>query len=85
LGTREQGGDQHRAGGLWLAAEASTGPEFAATSWLRAFARVRGASPLIRREFLLSEGSRVHELPWLSPQLQVGVAVDVTDFDRGEH
>jgi hypothetical protein len=85
LGTRERGGDEHRAEGLWLAAEASTGPEFAATSWLRAFARVRGASPLIRHEFLLSEGSRVHELPWLSPQLQVGVVMDVTDFDGGAH
>jgi hypothetical protein len=85
LGTRERGGESHRASGLWLAAEASTGPEFAATSWLRAFARMRGASPLIRREFLLSEGSRVHELPWLSPQLQVGIAMDVTDFGGGEH
>lgn len=79
LGTREHGGEEHRAQGLWLAAEALTGPEFAATSWLRAFARVRGVSPLIRHEFLLSEGSRVHALPWFSPQLQVGVTLDVTD------
>lgn len=85
LGTRERGGEQHRAQGLWLAAEASTGPEFAATPWLRAFARARVASPLIRHDFLLSEGSRVHELPWISPQLQVGIALDVTDFDDGEH
>jgi hypothetical protein len=80
LGTREHGGERHRAQGLWLAAEALTGPEFAATSWLRAFARARGVSPLIRHEFLLSEGSRVHALPWFSPQLQVGVSMDVTDF-----
>ncbi len=80
LGTREHGGEQHRAQGLWLAAEALTGPEFAATRWLRAFARARGVSPLIRHEFLLSEGSRVHALPWFSPQLQVGVTMDVTDF-----
>jgi hypothetical protein len=85
LGTHERGGAEHRADGLWLAVEASTGPEFAATSWLRAFARVRGASPLIKHEFLLSEGSRVHELPWLSPQLQVGIVMDVTDFDGGAH
>jgi hypothetical protein len=85
LGTRERGGDQHRAQGLWLAAEASTGPEFAATDWLRAFARVRAAMPLIRHDFLLSEGSRVHELPWISPQLQVGISMDLTDLDGGEH
>ena len=85
LGTSERGGDRHRAQGLWLAAEAVTGPEFAATSWLRAFARVRGVSPLIRHEFLLSEGSRVHALPWFSPQLQVGVTMDVTDFGSREH
>lgn len=85
LGTRESGGDEHRAQGVWLAAEAATGPEFAATSWLRAFARVRGVTPLIRHEFLLSEGSRVHTLPWFSPQLQVGVAMDVTDFGTSEH
>lgn len=85
LGTRERGGEQHRAQGVWLAAEASTGPEFAATSWLRAFARGRGVSPLIRHEFLLSEGSRVHALPWFSPQLSVGISVDVTDFGVREH
>lgn len=85
LGTREHGGEQHRAQGLWLAAEALTGPEFAATSWLRAFARVRAVSPLIRHEFLLSEGSRVHALPWFSPQLQVGISMDVTDFGDREH
>jgi hypothetical protein len=85
LGTRERGGDQHRAQGLWLAAEASTGPEFAATPWLRAFARARGAGPLIRHEFLLSEGSRVHALPWVSPQIQVGIVIDVTEFGGGEH
>jgi hypothetical protein len=85
LGTHERGGDERRAQGLWLAAEASTGPEFAATSWLRAFARVRGAIPLIRHEFLLSEGSRVHGLPWLSPQLHVGFVMDVTDLDGGAH
>jgi hypothetical protein len=85
LGTRERGGDERRADGLWLAAEASTGPEFAATPWLRAFARARGVTPLIRHEFLLSEGSRVHALPWFSPQLQVGVAMDVTDFGSRGH
>lgn len=85
LGTREGGGDEHRAQGLWLAAEAATGPEFAATSWMRAFARVRGVSPLYRHEFLLSEGSRVHALPWFSPQLQVGVTMDVTDFGADGH
>jgi hypothetical protein len=85
LGTRERGGDQRQAQGLWLAAEASIGPEFAATGWLRAFARARGAMPLIRHEFLLSQGSRVHELPWLSPQLHVGIAIDVTEFGGGAH
>jgi hypothetical protein len=40
---------------------------------------------LIRHEFLLSEGSRVHELPWFSPQLQVGITMDVTDFGGGGH
>jgi hypothetical protein len=68
-----------------LAVEASTGPEFAATDWLRAFARARAVTPLIRHEFLLSEGSRVHGLPWFSPQIEVGVSVDVTDFGSGEH
>jgi hypothetical protein len=85
LGTREHGGEQHRAQGVWFAAEALTGPELAATRWLRAFARVRAVNPLIRHEFLLSEGSRVHALPWLSPQLQVGVMIDVTDFGSGQH
>lgn len=85
LGTRERGGEQHRAQGLWLAAEVSTGPEFAATGWLRAFARARSVTPLIRHEFLLSEGSRVHTLPWFSPQLQVGITMDVTDFGSGGH
>lgn len=85
LGSRESGGDERRAQGLWLAAEAATGPEFAATDWLRAFARARGVTPLIRHEFLLSEGSRVHALPWFSPQLQVGISMDVTDFGSGEH
>jgi hypothetical protein len=85
LGTHERGGDEHRAQGLWLALEASTGPQFAATDWLRAFARLRGVSPLIRHEFLLSEGSRVHSLPWFSPQLQVGIELDVTDFGERGH
>jgi hypothetical protein len=85
LGTRERGGESRAADGLWLAAEASTGPEFLATGWLRAFARVRGVIPLIRHEFLLSEGSVVHELPWFSPQLQVGISADVTDFSSSEH
>lgn len=85
LGSRERGGEQRRAHGLWLAGEVSTGPQFAATRQVRAFARVRGVSPLFRHEFLLSEGSRVHELPWFSPQLQVGVAIDVTDLGAGEH
>lgn len=85
LGTHERGGDEHRAQGLWLAAEVATGPEFAATDWLRAFARARGVSALIRHEFMLSEGSRVHTLPWFSPQLQVGIEVDVTDFNGRGH
>jgi hypothetical protein len=85
LGSSELGGEQHRAEGLWLAAEVASGPELAATSWLRAFARVRAVSPLIKHEFLLSEGSRVHTLPWLSPQLQVGISMDVTDLGSREH
>jgi hypothetical protein len=85
LSTHERGGDEHRAQGLWLAAEALTGPELAATDWLRAFARLRGVSPLIRHDFLLSEGSRVHSLPWFSPQLQVGIELDVTDFGERGH
>lgn len=85
LGTRERGGEEHRAQGLWLAAEASTGPELAATEWLRAFARLRGVSPWMRHDFLLSEGSRVHTLPWLGAQLQVGVELDVTDIGGSGH
>ena len=85
LGTRERGGESREADGLWLAAEVSTGPEFAATGWLRAFARIRGVTPLIRHDFLLSEGSLVHTLPWFSPQLQVGISADVTDFEGREH
>ena len=85
LGSHERGGEEHRAQGLWLAAEASTGPELAATDWLRAFARLRGVSPWMRHDFLLSEGSRVHTLPWLSAQLQVGVELDVTDIGGGGH
>jgi hypothetical protein len=71
--------------GLWLAAQALTGPELEATEWLRAFVRFKAVAPLLRHEFLLSEGSRVHELPWVSLQLQVGIAVDVTELAGGEH
>ena len=85
LGTHEQGGVSRRAGGTWLAAEASTGPEFTATRGLRAFARVRAVSPLIRHEFFLSGGTLAYTLPWLSPQIEVGVSVDVTDFEVGGH
>lgn len=85
LGTREIGGDSRRAQGAWLAAEVLTGPEFTAARGLRAYARVRLVSPLIRHEFFLSEGSQVYSLPAFSPQLQVGVSVDVTDFELGEH
>jgi len=85
LATLELGGDERRASGLWLAAQALTGPELAATEWLRAFVRFKAVAPLLRHEFLLSEGSRVHELPWASLQLQVGIAVDVTELAGGEH
>jgi hypothetical protein len=85
LGAREQGGVSRRASGLWLAAEVATGPEFTAARGLRAFARVRGVMPLIRHEFLLANGSSVHTLPWLSPQLEVGVSIDVTDIGLGGH
>jgi hypothetical protein len=44
IGTHEQGGEGVRTRGSWLAARALTGPEFAATSWLRAFARIRAGS-----------------------------------------
>ena len=85
LGTSELGGQQRRTRGLWLAAQGLTGPEFAATEWLRAFARFRAVTPLVRHQFLLSEGSQVHELPWVSLQLQVGVAADVTEWGAPEH
>jgi len=48
LGAREQGGVSRRSDGVWLAAELVTGPEFSATRGLRAFARFRGVSPLLR-------------------------------------
>lgn len=85
LGTREHGGEERRARGLWLAAQALTGPELAITDWLWAFARARAVTPLRRHELFLSEGSRVHELPWLSLQMQVGVTVAVTELDGGGH
>jgi hypothetical protein len=85
LGAHEHGGESRSSRALWLAAEAATGPEFAATGWLRAFARVRAVSPLIRHEFLLSEGTSVHTLPWVSPQLQVGIIVTLTDLGSGGH
>lgn len=85
LRTREYGGEERRARGLWLAAQALTGPEFAMTEWLRAFARFRAVTPLRRHEFFLSEGSRVHELPWVSLQIQLGVALAVTELGGGEH
>jgi hypothetical protein len=85
LGSRESGGASRRSSGLWLAAEAATGLEVAATGWLHAFARIRGVSPLIRHELMLSEGTSVHTLPWFSPQLQVGISVALTDLDAGGH
>lgn len=85
LGAREQGGLSRRSDGLWLAAEVATGPEFTAARGLRAFARIRGVTPLIRHEFLLAGGEPVHSLPWFSPQLEVGVSVDVTDIELGGH
>lgn len=83
--TQEHGGEERQARGLWLAAQALTGPELTITEGLAAFARFRAVSPLRRHELLLSEGSRVHELPWISLQMQVGVAVVVTEVDAGEH
>lgn len=85
LGTSELGGEGRSTRAFWLAAEALTGPELAATDWLRAFARLRAVAPLIRHEFLLSEGSRVHTLPPVSLQLEVGFSLDVTDLGGGEH
>lgn len=85
LGAREQGGVSRRSDGVWLAAEVATGPAFTAARGLRAFARFRGVAPLIRHEFFLSGGEPVHTLPWLSPQLEVGVSVDLTDIELGGH
>ena len=85
LGAREQGGASRRSDGLWLAAEVATGPEFTAARGLRAFARIRGVTPLLRHEFFLAGGEPVHALPWFSPQLEVGVSVDVTDIELGGH
>ena len=85
LSTHELGGAARNTNGLWLATQLLTGPEFSATDWLRAFAYVRAVTPLIRHEFFLSEGSRVHELPWVGLQLQVGFSADVTELGGGEH
>lgn len=85
LGTHELGGDERQRRGPWLASELLTGPEFSATAWLRAFARVRAVTPLIRHEFYLSGGSRAHELPWFGFQLQLGISADVTEFGGGRH
>jgi len=85
ISTQELGGDVRESSGLWLAAQVLTGPEFSATSWLRAFAHIKGVTPLIRHEFVLSEGTQVHELPWFGMQFQVGFSMDVTDLDGGEH
>jgi hypothetical protein len=85
IGTKELGGQRLQASGLWLAAQVVTGPELAATSWLRAFARVRAEAPLIRHEFLLSEGTLAHELPFVGFQAQVGIAMDVTEFGGPGH
>lgn len=85
LVAREQGGVSRRSDGLWLATEVAVGPEFTAARGLRAFARLRGVIPLIRHEFFLSGGEPVHTLPWFSPQLEVGVSVDVTDIELGGH
>jgi hypothetical protein len=85
LGAHERGGESRRSGALWVAAEAASGPEVTVTGWLRAFARIRGVSPLVRHEFLLSEGTSVHTLPWLSPQLQVGISIALTDLGAEGH
>jgi hypothetical protein len=83
--TQEHGGAELQARGLWIAAQALTGPELIITDGLSAFARFRAVTPLRRHELLLSEGSRVHELPWVSLQMQVGVAVVVTEVGGGGH
>lgn len=85
LSTQELGGLARHVTGLWLASQLLTGPEFSATRWLRAFAHVKGVTPLIRHDFLLSEGSRVHEFPWLGLQFEVGFSMDVTELGGREH
>lgn len=85
LSTQELGGLARHETGLWLASQVLTGPEFSATRWLRAFAHVKGVTPLIRHDFLLSEGSRVHEFPWLGLQFEVGFSMDVTELGGREH
>lgn len=85
LSTQELGGLARHETGLWLASQVLTGPEFSATRWLRAFAHVKGVTPLIRHEFLLSQGSRVHDFPWLGLQFEVGFSMDVTELGGREH
>jgi hypothetical protein len=85
LSTQELGGRARQESGLWLASQLLMGPEFSATRWLRAFAHAKGVTPLIRHDFLLSEGSRVHEFPWLGFQFEVGFSMDVTELGEREH
>lgn len=85
LTTRELGGEGRHPNGLWAAAQLSTGPEFAATGWLRAFASARAVAPLLRHRFVLSDGASVHELPAIGAEVRVGVAVDVTEFGGRGH
>jgi hypothetical protein len=85
LSTQELGGRARHEDGLWLAAQLLTGPEFSATQWLRAFAHVKGVTALIRHDFLLSEGSRVHTFPWVGMQFEVGFSMDVTEIGGQGH
>ena len=57
------GGNNVALGGFGWRHEGLTGPEFAATEWLRAFARFRAVTPLVRHQFLLSEGSQCTSCP----------------------
>ncbi len=85
LSTQELGGRALHGDGLWLASQVLTGPEFSATQWLRAFAHVKGVTALIRHDFLLSEGSRVHTFPWMGMQFEVGFSMDVTEIGGQGH
>jgi hypothetical protein len=85
LSTKELGGTARQESGVWLASQVVTGPEFSATPWLRAFAHAKGVTALIRHDFLLSEGSRVHEFPWLGVQFEVGFSLDLTELGDEGH